>query len=1007
MKKIRASVAAGISIGVLACSFACGAMIYAVAQKTLPLNPALESSYCVGDVIELEDIGIETDGKILQASPVIYSPKGDVDVSYDYTVEYPGTHRIDYVATANGKRYVKSYSFDSLLPSFSTKSGSLAEYGVHTKNYLAGYLGGWGVPFDKVSTETYEVKKQGIYLDLAANDVFTYNKVLDLNNLRDTPFITFTMLPEEGERDVEFIDVTLTDVYDPTIAVSVQISTGKTIANNLDKPNSWTDSSYIMAKTGVQTYCGLSVGVPVHGINGMIFGSRALFAMYGNRSGRNLQTDEFLSLTYDCEEMQLFQDSIDGEKLVCDFDNSQHFDTLFKGFTSNEAILSVSMRNCYTSGMKMVITSIGNEDLSQKYVEDFPAPGLTVNTETAPETAIVGYGFPVPAATANCPYTGAIVPEVRAYFAYGSASQYDLPVTDGYFYPEREGRYTLVYTAKSVSGEVAQKRVDIAARNADYKKLSVAAMESQEKFVGEKIALIAPEVTGGVGSVNVSATVRQGEEKIEIIKNVFVPKRAGDYVVEWTATDVLGREAKRSYTVFVSCSEKPIINEDDIRFPAYFIKGYTYAIPQVSASLYTEDGKTESSVTVTATNGIASNGKFTASEAGIATFTFTATDNGQTDIVVREVPVLDVSDGNGIALEKYFDLQNLTSEKTENYIEFTSGDLAGAGEMRFINKFVADGFYVTAFIPSAVDEGACVDIFLTDIYGDGKIILSLVKTSAGMALFFGGEQQFVYAPSANITLVYRRSENRIYATDSVSFPLDGFEGFRSGYCYFSAKMHGENVSLRILSLAGQNFTTIGYDAVSPNVAAEYDYEFNGTYGAKVTVYRALSADVLDPYTTTTVTVRNPNGEIVTAVDGTRLDGVPADRTYEIVTDSYGYFNIRYEATCSNGQMSRESYSIYIVDSVSPELKVTGSVPATLKVGASWRVAAAEAIDNVSDSDRITVLCVITHLSTHDIGVYRSGDTYLFEKVGQYVVRFVATDESGNATVKEYAVTVME
>ena len=83
------------------------------------------------------------------------------------------------------------------------------------------------------------------------------------------------------------------------------------------------------------------------------------------------------------------------------------------------------------------------------------------------------------------------------------------------------------------------------------------------------------------------------------------------------------------------------------------------------------------------------------------------------------------------------------------------------------------------------------------------------------------------------------------------------------------------------------------------------------------------------------------------------------------------------------------------------------MPATLKVGASWRVAAAEAIDNVSDSERITVLCVITHLSTHDIGVYRSGDTYLFEKVGQYVVRFVATDESGNATMKEYAVTVME
>lgn len=1007
MKQVRTLGAAGILIGTLACFLVCGAAIGAGADEALPLTPTLENSYCVGDTIELKDIGIEAEGRILQASPVVYSPKGDVASTYEYTVEYPGTYRVDYVATANGKRYAKSYSFDSLLPAFSTKNGSLAEYGEHTKTYLAGYLKS---PFDKNATDIYEVEKEGIYLDLSANDVFTYNKVLNLDDLRETPFLTFTMLPEEGERDVEFIDITLTDAYDSSIVMSVQISTGKTNANNIDYPNSWTIYSYLMAKTGMQTYCGLGdSGEPNFGLNGHIYGSLARFGMYGNRSGRNWQNEEFLSLTYDCEEMQLFQNSLAGEKLVCDFDNSQHFDTPFKGFTSNEVILSVSMRNCYTSGMKMVITAIGDNDLSLDYVEGFPKPNISVKTESAPEAAIVGYGYPVPAATANCPYTGSIAPEVKAYFAYGSDSQFDVPVTNGYFYPKNEGRYTLIYSAKSVSGEIAQKRLDIIAHTNNYQELSFLETEDLTRFVGEKITLSAPETTGGIGAVKVSADVRLGEERIELHKDAFVPERAGDYVVEWTATDVLGREAKSSYTIVVSCSDKPIIDEDAILLPKYFIKGYSYSVPQASAFVYSEGNKMESTVTVTATGGTLANGKFTAAETGVATLTFTATNGSETATLVREVPVLDVESGEGIDIGKYFAVQNLTIEKTENYTEFALANPTETGRLEFINKFIADGFFVTAVVPTKADNGTRLDISLTDIYGDGSVALALIKTSTGTVLTYNGEQKYLFTPSENITLTYRRSENRIYASNTVSFELNGFEGFASGYCYFATEISGakEAAYVRLVSLAGQGITNIDYDAVSPNVAVEKDYEFNGIFGGTVTVYKALAADALDPNTNTTVTVRNPNGEIVVAQDGTRLENVSADKAYEFTTDMYGYFTMRYEATCSNGQTQRETYSVMINDTVAPELNVTEAVPAALKVGDSWRVAAIEASDNVTEADNITVLCVITHLDTHDMNVYRSGATCVFAKAGRYVVSFVASDESGNVTTKEFVLTVTE
>lgn len=990
----------------LGCSITCWYGSKVLAENILPQNPTLESEYKVGDTISLGKIGIDVAGKQYTATPVVYAPNGDISTSSEYTVSYPGKYSVDYVAAVNGKTYKKTYSFQSKLSSFTTANGSVAEYGTQTKKYLAGYLSD---PFNKTAIDTYNVTKTGIYVNLASNDRFTYNKVLNLEELQDKPFLTFTCLPEEAERDVQFIDITLTDAYDSSISMSIQISTGQTNAANLDKPNSWTCYSYLMAKTGQQVYMGLDDhGDPQFGTNNHIYGSLARFGMYGNRSGRNWTTDEYLTLSYDWEEKQLFQQSVAGKYLVCDFDNPQHFTSQFNGFTTNEVILSISMRNCYTSAFKFVITEIGDNDLSEEFVQDFPVPKLAVNTEESPEKAIKGIGYPIPSATATCPYSGRLEPEVKAYFAYGSNSQFDVPIKDGYIYPEYEGRYTLIYTAKSVSGAINSERVDISVEDTDYKKLSIEDLENQSQYVGETVRLNVPAVSGGIGEVKTEATVKLGEEKIEVSKNTFIPKKAGNYTVEWKATDILGRSENKIQTITISYTEEPIIDTAAITLPEYFIKGYSYSLPSATAKVYSSAGAKDVKPDVSVTNGTIANGIFTPTEVGTAKIKFTANNGNKNREVAYEIPVIDVAAEEGIDIAKYFALQNFTATATENNIGFSATNALQKSKLEFINRFIADGFYATLSIPDEVSDGMRLNVRLRDVTGNGNIVLTLIKSATGISVEYNGNIKFNFVSSDDITLTYRRAGNRMYVTDSIYFELGDFSGFQSGYLYFSADVdEGSAVAkVCISSLAGQGINNLNYDNVRPDVASEKDYKFNGEFGGTVTVYKALTADALNPDTQATVSVRNPNGDFVTAKDGTVLQNVSAEKVYEFVTDIYGYYAIRYEVTASNGQSNRETYSVLITDNVAPTLEISENIPAQVKCGDVWRVPQCKVTDNLDDEKDITVMCVISHLGTHDMTVARSGNSFTFTKKGSYVVSFMAMDTSGNLTTIEYLITVL-
>lgn len=974
------------------------------AEESLPTDPSLAAFYDVGDTVDIPNIGLGADGKT-EASPRVYYPDGSVTVGNDCYVSMAGEYKVVYDANADGKHYDKSFTFTAKLPTFSTANGSNAYYGERTKTYKKGYVegigSGWEFKYDLEKTETYDVTATGIHTELKVGDTFTYNKVIDLDEIDgDAPFVKFGLLPDQSERDARFIFLTLTDAYDPTVKMTIQLSTGITEAT--DGPDSWTLYSYVMAKTGTQMQGGLLDDEFKQGYSGDIYGCITWLGMYGNMSGR-AQDKEFLSFWYDVEEKQLFAQSLIGKLLVCDFDDPNHFAAPFGGFTTNEVILSVTASDYYTPALNMYITQIGNDDLSQAYVE-FPAPTLDVEVPSDIPEAFVGYEYPLFDAQASDPYAGFFEPTVKVYHGYGSSAQYDVPIKNNRFVPTGVGKYTAVYTAKSTTGKTTVKVFDIPAVPSDGSPLTLDVSADESRFVGETVRLPRPVVSGSKTEVKTEVSVALNGKAVLIENEAFKPFDPGEYTVTWTATDIFGRAATKSYTVSVTYGDTPVIDEEDIKLPKYFIAGHTYTLPTVYAYLYSADKVVRMKSAVYATGGTLDGDKFTPTS-GTCKLSYAAAHNGKSTSIVKDIPIIDVKSDEvhgGIDIRKYFVTSGLTLAASDTDISFTVINENNRAE--FANRFVADGFTAQLAMPASTRIGASLNVRLVDAYSDGAAELSFVRTAFGVALYYNGVQKYVYGVGAPMMMSYSRETNSISASN-VAFEIDG--AFASGYLYFSASMENAPVgsSFAISTLGGQLINNATSDNIGPNVVSSEEYAYEYDFDSKIKIYPAVCADALDPVTTATVTVYRPDRQIATDTNGVLLSAVPADREYEISADEYGFFNIRYTVTTASGQTRSESYGLNVADKTAPTVTVTGSVPSSVNVGDSFTVPKCTVSDNVDSAEDLTVYCIIHELKTHIITACSIDQRFTFERAGEYVLRFMAVDSSGNVGYADYMLTV--
>ena len=61
-------------------------------------------------------------------------------------------------------------------------------------------------------------------------------------------------------------------------------------------------------------------------------------------------------------------------------------------------------------------------------------------------------------------------------------------------------------------------------------------------------------------------------------------------------------------------------------------------------------------------------------------------------------------------------------------------------------------------------------------------------------------------------------------------------------------------------------------------------------------------------------------------------------------------------------------------------------------------------DNVDAAENIMTYCIVHELGTHIMTTCTAGQKYTFERAGEYILRFMAADSSGNVGFVEYMVT---
>ena len=162
-------------------------------------------------------------------------------------------------------------------------------------------------------------------------------------------------------------------------------------------------------------------------------------------------------------------------------------------------------------------------------------------------------------------------------------------------------------------------------------------------------------------------------------------------------------------------------------------------------------------------------------------------------------------------------------------------------------------------------------------------------------------------------------------------------------------------------------------------------------------------DVLDPSIVATLTVLDPNGDIVTAKDGTSLAEVDATKDYEITLTEYGVWSIVYYVGDNRGNSISPSYVVRVGDDVPPTITINNA-QTSYALGDTLVLPSVTVQDNYS-SEADVQKAILVRNPQGVLCVIDESEDYKLNIEGEYTVYYYVIDEESNVTVSSYDITV--
>lgn len=978
----------GVVVLSLVLAFGIGCTVYNVYAKASWTESQIKDEYELLSEFTVPERNVIVNGKEVKAKAVVQTPEGTATKAKTVKLKTAGMYTVIYTAEVDEKRYVEEETFivHNNLYSFSSEDSSAT----------------WGKYKQAKDTE-------GLMIRLAEGDKFTLNQPVDITALQEEEWLlqAFVTPDTVGHADFFKLCFQFTDVNDPNTTLYISA-----------RGAGWDETlpyTYYVAGGNDQIPKGFEVGNgKLHeessgagsvGWHGFGLGSE-LCAEYCDEQTMNFRVDFSTMAVH----------SVEG--VITDLDSAEHHDTVWEGFPSGQAYLTI-WADLYTAKTaNFCLYKVGDVDLTQEKLVDTEPPVITIDTEyeEVPQAVKGGRYQYIPKATAKDLSSGECEVTTKVYYNYQSPDAMVLDAKDGSFKTERIGYYAIVYEATDAFGNLGREIIWVKAEKTLQKPtIALKDKPASKCIVGEKFvpAEYTYECYSGQPSLNVYAT--KGKKTYDL-NNGFRFEKEGTYKIVYELKDCAGQIATYEYELVAKIGDRPVLGQD-IDMPQYMITGTEYEFPKVYFNDY-RSGKKERKVATGKIIDASGEQKVKAGD----TYELSVENSGDMVSIVFEcekasyevkVPTVKAwgkEDGRStILLENYFVGSGFTCTKAEGV---TFKATASDGGWRFANQLLAEGF--TADIQGIVGSANYESIILTMTDSEDAekaLSIELPYTPGIFSVKTGDKTQILkkgvdLATAGPISLEY--TEGVLYVAGAKIKNID-FSGFSSDKIYFSAQFKGagSNAAFTLLTLNNHTLGSSRTDKVAPEIVVGGDYGGSYKFGEEIKLPSALAGDVLNPNVPFTMTVLY-NKKVVKDVEGKELKEVDPTKKYTIKADKYGKYNVVYTAYDSFSEKDETfSYVIHVTDDVNPTIKFAQKHATEAKVGDKICIPNYTVSDNVTAEKEIVVMKYVQDPNGVLIPLLEDSNSVIASKAGEYNFVVLVIDEANNVCNESWTITVTE
>ena len=982
-KAVAAVLALSLASGVCVCSLPVEtsnseALTYSV-QNAERSSVTVKEVYEIGETFTVPQIDKTVEGAT--AMPMLVFPSGRAVSKNEIVLDEEGKYYLRYDFRKNGVLVDRDeYSFSVYRHAYDITGDATAEY-------AAG---------------------DGIKVALTDGTRLNFNEPIKVDDLRrGKPFATVEITPETKDV-IDFCRIvfTLTDTSDLGNFVNIYIRNSNDSITQ-SNPEPFKSYSYGQACAYNQPATGYEpITDTLHVANE--WGAPVPLSFWGKENS-------MLSVEFDAKTGEVAANG----NLIVDLDDSEYFSDLWNGFDGDEVLLSVTADNFTRQTANFTVKSVIGKNLSRLYLTNDALPNISLTQAGAMPDGLVNHDYPIPEPQAYDSRGEKCQATARVYYGYDSKYQREISVLNGKFVPNRTGDYTIVYIATDKFGQKSERVVTVHIKDS-LPRITVGATASGRRtsaYVGERVGIADIVAAGGTGKLTTAVEVIYNGEKCEISGGAFVPVKSGKYDVIYTATDYIGRKATYVYNIDVTYSSEPVIGH--IELPLSYVGGFTYDIPVPQAYVYTTGGKTESPVTATVILGdkelTVENGKVDISAVAEDTVATVRYKSGNTVADYTAQVLQGKTQSGNILFSSFFSTsESVTAEQISNAVRLTANH---DGTASFERELVGNGLNCGISFSSGFAYCDGVDLVVTDVNDATESVRASFTSGADGNLYVsvggGIAKSLGLAPNDSINVSLDNS--RITFGSNMRLDIKTFEngkpysGFSSGLVKIRLEWKGVigATSVDVSAISRQSFRDGATDNRAPNIGLIDKYELLHGIGETVTVPVAVCADVINTQCTFSVTVKKPNGDIAAAIDGTKLENADPSASYDIKLDEYGEYIAEYTATDVSNERSTTITVRFIVENkVVPEIEYAFTPITTGTVGNAIAVPKAIVKGSNDVTYTITRILIMPDRSSADLSD-EYYDSFIPTVTGEYTVRYIITDDSGNFAVYEYAVNVSE